>query len=163
MANDRYWATLYRTGSIAALLAGLLFRRNIAAEISLFTGVEVIPTTVAGWYALLQSNLWVGLSFLAFFYLVNYALEALVLLALAAAIWQGHRSVAAIALASGLIGIAVSLATNISLSMLSLSQQFATATSPAQKAALLAAGQALLAPHNPLAVYPVQARMSVCC
>ena len=61
---------------------------------------------------------------------------------------------AAIALASGMVGVAVSLATNISLTMLSLSQQYATATSEAQQVALLVAGQAVLATGDPLAVYP---------
>ena len=61
---------------------------------------------------------------------------------------------AAIALASGMVGVAVSLASNISLTMFSLSRQYAAATSTAQQAALLAAGQAVLATGDPLAVYP---------
>ena len=48
----------------------------------------------------------------------------------------------------------MSLASNISLTMFSLSQQYAAATSAAQQAALLAAGQAVLATGDPLAVYP---------
>ena len=35
--------SIYRIGGIAALLAAILFRRNIGAEVSLFTGVEAIP------------------------------------------------------------------------------------------------------------------------
>ncbi len=65
------WKSLYRVGAMAALLAALLFRRNIGAEVSLFIGVEAIPTTVADWYALLQANPFVGLSLLAVFDLVN--------------------------------------------------------------------------------------------
>ena len=37
------WRTLFRAGGIAALLAATLFRSNIGAEVSLFTGVEAIP------------------------------------------------------------------------------------------------------------------------
>jgi hypothetical protein len=59
----------------------------------------------------------------------------------------------ALALASGLVGIAVSFATNISLSMMSLSQQY-TASTEAQKASLLAAGQALLAFNGPMTTFP---------
>ena len=99
------WKTLYRAGGIAALLAAILFRRNIGAEVSLFTGVEAIPHSAADWYALLQSNPFVGLSFLAVFDLVDYALVGLVFLALAAALWSSHRSMAAIALASGMVGV----------------------------------------------------------
>jgi len=154
MTQSRDWIPLYRTGGIAALLAAILFRRNIGAEVSLFTGAAAIPHSAADWYALLQSNPFVGLSFLAVFDLIDYMLVGLVFLALAAALWSSHRSIAAIALASGMVGVAVSLASNISLTMLSLSQQFAAATSAAQQAALLVAGQAVLATHNPLAVYP---------
>jgi hypothetical protein len=154
ITRNRDWAVLYKIGGIAALLAAVLFRRNIGAEVSLFTGVEAIPQSAADWYALLQSNPFIGLSFLAVFDLANYALVGLVFLALAAALWQAHPSGSAIALASGLLGIAVGFAVNISLTMLSLSEQYATTTSAAQQAALLAAGQTVLATHDPLAVYP---------
>ena len=148
------WKPLYKVGGVAALLAAILFRRNIGAEVSLFTGAAAIPHSAADWYALLQSNPFVGLSFLAVFDLVDYALVGLIFLALAAALWSSHRSIAAIALASGMVGIAVSLASNISLTLFSLSQQYAAATSTAQRATLLAAGQAVLATGDPLAIYP---------
>lgn len=108
----------YRIGAVAALLAALLFRRNFGAEVSLFGGVEAIPTTAAGWYALLQTNPFVGLSFLAVFDLVNYALVGVILLALGAALWQANKSMAAIALASGLVGVTLNLASNIPMTML---------------------------------------------
>ena len=154
IARNRDWTTLYRTGGIAALLAAALFRRNIGAEVSLFTGVEAIPRSAGGWYTLLQSNPFIGLAFLAVFDIVNYALLGLMFLALGAAFWTAHKSAAAIALASGMVGISVGFATNIALTMLSLSQQYAAVTSEAQKAALLAAGQAILATNDPLATFP---------
>ena len=157
------WRLLYRTGGIAALLAAILFRRNIGAEVSLFTGVEGIPHSAADWYALLQSNPFVGLSFLAVFDLIDYALVGLIFLALAAAFWPVHRNAAAIALASGLVGVAVSLSSNISLTLFSLSRQYAAATSAAQRATLLAAGQAVLATGDPLAIYPTVGAYAVCC
>ncbi len=91
MNQTESWKPLYRTGAIAAILAALLFRRNIRAEVSLFTGVEAIPTTIADWYALLQSNPFVGLSLLAFFDLLNYALVGVIFLALGAAILVGEQ------------------------------------------------------------------------
>lgn len=154
MRHNQGWTILYKTGMIAALLAALLFRRNIGAEVSLFTGMEAIPESAEGWYNLLQANPIIGLSFLAVFDLGNYALVGLVFLALGAAFWQANKSIVTVALASGLVGIAVSLASNISLTMFSLSQQYAAAVSAAQKADLLAAGQAVLATNDPLAAYP---------
>jgi predicted membrane channel-forming protein YqfA (hemolysin III family) len=148
------WKPLYRIGGIAALLAAVLFRRNLGAEVSLFTGMETVPQSVVEWYALLQSNPFIGLAFLSVFDLVNYALVGLIFLALGAASWQAHKSLALIAFASGLMGIAVSFASNHSFSMLSLSQQYATASSEAQKSALLAAGQSILVTLDPLATWP---------
>jgi hypothetical protein len=148
------WKALYRAGGVAALLAALLFRRNIGAEVSLFTGVEAIPRSVAGWFSLLQSRPLIGLAFLAFFDLFDVLLVGLMFLALAAALWPGRKTTAAIALAAGLVGLAVGIAANISLTMLSLSGQYTAAASEVQRASLLAAGQAVLAFNDPLAVYP---------
>lgn len=154
MLSGGEWTRLYKIGGSAALVAALLFRRNIGAEVSLFTGVDSIPHSVAGWYSLLQANPWVGLSFLGVFDLANYALEGLVFLALAVACWQAYRSTVSVALAVGGMGIAISFAANISLTMFSFSQQYAGASSEGQRASLLAAGQAVLAAKDPLAVFP---------
>jgi hypothetical protein len=154
MNQTEAWKPLYRTGAVATLLAALLFRRNIGAEVSLFTGIEAIPNTVADWYALLQSSPFVGLSLLAFFDLLNYALVGVIFLALGAALWQVNQSATALALASGLVGVTLNLASNISLTMFSFSQRYATATSAAQRADLLAAGQSILAGNDPLAAIP---------
>jgi hypothetical protein len=105
MTQADNWKPLYRAGALAALTAALLFRRNIGAEVSLFTGVEMIPTNAADWFSLLQSNPFVGLSFLAAFDLVNYFLVGLVFLALAARLWPLNKSLTTLALASGLVGV----------------------------------------------------------
>ena len=148
------WKPLYRVGAIAALIAALIFRRNIGAEVSLFIGVEAIPAHAAEWYSLLQTHPFMALSLLAFFDLVNYLLIGVMFLSLAARLWQVNRSASAIALASGLIGVTLNLASNISLTMFSLSQRYTVATSAAQKADLLTAGQVILAGNDPLAAMP---------
>jgi len=142
----------YRIGAIAALVAAVLFRRNIGAELSLF--VEVAPQSAAEWYALLQINPFIGLASLAVFDLANYFLGGLLFLALTAAFWQQNKSLVTVALAGGLVGIAVNFASNISLTMLSLSQRYATAASEAQRAELVAIGQAVLATNDPAAAFP---------
>jgi hypothetical protein len=154
MTQADNWKPLYRAGAIAALIAALLFRRNIGAEVSLFTGVEMIPTNAADWFSLLQSNPFAGLSFLAAFDLVNYFLVGLVFLALAARLWPLNKSLTTLALASGLVGVTLNLASNISLTMFSFSQRYAAATSAAQRSDLLTAGQAVLAGNDPLAAMP---------
>jgi len=148
------WKPLYRAGAFAALLAAVVFRRNIGAEVSLFTGMEAIPTDAAEWFRLLQSSPFVGMSFLAGFDLLNHFLVALVFLALAARLWPQNKSLTAMALASGLVGIAVGLASNISFSLMSLSQRYAAADGETQRAILLAAGQSLLASSGAMASFP---------
>ena len=149
--RETSWKSLYQTGAIAALTATLLFRRNIGAEVSLFTGIEALPTNAADWFSLLQTNPFVGLSFLAVFDLTNYFLVGIVFLALAARLWLVNKSLTALALTGGLVGVTINLSSNISLTMFSLSQRYAAATSAAQKTDLLSAGQSILAGNDPLA------------
>ena len=154
MKATETWKPLYRAGAIAALTAAILFRRNIGAEVSLFTGIEALPTNAADWFNLLQANPFIGLSFLAVFDLANYFLVGIVFLALTARLWPVNISLVALALTSGLVGVTINLSSNISLTMFSLSQRYTTATSAAQKSDLLSAGQSILAGNDPLAAMP---------
>ena len=137
------WKSLYRVGGVAALIAGVLFRRNIAAEINLFSEYKS-PITVSNWFTLLQSNRLLGLSYLNIFDLVNYALVGLMFLALFAALKRSNISYMAIATTLGFVGITVYFSSNTAFSMVSLSDQYAGATTEAQRTLLLAAGEALL-------------------
>jgi len=154
MNTDSNWKSLYRIGGVAALIAAILFRRNIGAEVSLFTGTDAIPQIAMDWFNLLQSNFFIGMSFLAVFDLFNHLLEGVIFLSLGVAFWQANKARMVLALASGLVGIAVSFSTNISLTMYSLSQQYTAAQTEAQRLALLAVGQAVLGSNSPLAGSP---------
>ena len=136
--------SLYRIGGIAALVAGVIFRRNIAAEIGLFID-RIPPTTVEDWFTLLHGNRLLGLAYLNIFDVVNYILVSLMFLALYVVLRRVNQSFMAIAVALGLLGIAVYFASNTAFSMLSLSDQYATAETETQKAMLLSAGEAMLA------------------
>ena len=74
-----------------------------------------------------------------------YAMFALVFLALYVALREADQGRMAIAITFSLLGVGIFLATNNPFSMLSLSDQYAAATTDAQRATLLAAGQAVLA------------------
>jgi hypothetical protein len=87
------------------------------------------------------------------FDLVNYALVGLIFLALYGVLRKSHPSAMVFAATCGLVGIGVYLASNQTFSMLSLSNQYAAATTQVQRAMLLAAGEALLAINNPGGVY----------
>lgn len=153
------WRLLYLTGAAAALVAVVFFRRNCGAELTAFNGFGIWdapspPPTAAGqWFALFQSDPFVSLVLFGLIDLVNYALVGLIFLALYGALRDVNRSALLIATAFGLVGIAVYFASNQAFSMLNLSRQFAGATTEAQTARVLAAGEALLANQNPGALY----------
>lgn len=138
------WIPLYRIGGISALVAGLVFRRNLAAELSL-VGAPEAPDSVRGWFVLLQDNRLLGLTHLNVFDLVNYVLFAVVFLTLYVVLRGTSRSWMAVSTLIALLGIGVYLASSPALSMLSLSDQYAAATSDAQRTALLSSGDAVLA------------------
>jgi len=142
--SDSLWKSLYRVGGAAALIAGVIFRRNLGPEISLFSG-HVPPSTVIDWFTLLQNNRLLGLSLLNLFDIVDYALVGLMFLALYTALRRANESYMAIATTIGFVGIVVYFASNTAFSMLSLSDQYAAATTDAQRSVFLAAGQAMLA------------------
>lgn len=143
---------LYRIGAVAAIVSALIFRRNIGAEITLFSA-QSSPANAAEWFNLLESNRLLGLGFLNIFDIVNYALVGVLFLAVYVALRQTKNRYVAIATALGLVGTLVYFVTNTAFSMLSLSSQYATATTEAQKASLLTAGQTLLVNGDPGAIY----------
>ncbi|MEJ2597013.1 MAG: hypothetical protein P8Z00_01695 [Anaerolineales bacterium] len=151
---DPAYKGLYKTGAAAALIAALLFRRNLDAEWMLLRGTGLIhagpaapPSTIVDWFTLLQQNQLLGLTLLNLFDLLNYALVGLLFLALLAALRRTSPSWMAIAAALGFAGITVYFTSNQAFSMFSLSKQYAAAGTDAQRATLLAAGQAALAIH----------------
>jgi len=157
-AGNSGWKTLYRLGAIAALLAVFVFRRNLGAELMALrslgvSSIPAMPVSLAGWFALLQSNPLVGLVLLNVFDLVEYALLGLIFLAVCAALWQTHRSAMLVATVCGLGGIMVYFASNQAFAMLALSERYAAATTETARATYQAAGEALLAVNNPAAIH----------
>jgi len=146
------WRGLYKVGGAAALIAGLIFRRNFGAEVSLFSS-QAPPSTIGDWFSLLHQNRLLGLTYLAVFDIVDYALLVLMFLALYVALRRTNPSAMLIATTLGIAGTAVYFASNNIFSMLFLSEQYAAATTETQRSMLLAAGQAVLALNNPGAVF----------
>ena len=143
--------SLIRVGAIAALIAALVFRRNMGAEATMFFGTA--PTTAVSWFTLLHNSGLLGLFFLNFFDIADYALVGFVFLALFIAFRRTNRIYAGIATSLSLAGILVYPASTTSFTMLSLSNQYANAATDEQRSALLAAGQVVLAKGTPGAGY----------
>lgn len=139
--------SLYRLGGAAAWFAAGMIGGEVIA-LALYPP----PSTIEGWFMLFQRNRLVGLLDFWGLEVPLYLLFALVFLALYAALRRADPSRMAVALTSALLGIGVFLATNQPFAMLSLGNQYAAATTGAQRATLLAAGQALLAATGQRAV-----------
>jgi len=146
---------LYRAGAIAAFIAVIFFRRNLSAEFAAFNGFGLFdvpaqaPVTAAEWFALLQADVWVGLILLNFFDVVNYLLVGVLFVALYVVLRREKPALALAALTLAGAGILVFVISNQALSMLTLSNHFTAASTDAQRAGLLAAGEARLAIDNP--------------
>lgn len=134
------WKPLYRVTTVAALL------------IVVFIPIQGIvfflwppPSTVIGWFTLFQHNGLLGLLDMDLLLIVDQALMGLVLLAIAVVLRRASPSLVAIALTAGLVGIASYFASSTAFSMLSLSAQYAAATTDAQRAVVEASGLAMFA------------------
>ncbi len=133
------WRPLYLVGSGAAMLSVTLIA--LAVAVFLFWPP---PTDVNGWFTLFQRNRFLGLLDLDLIMVVVSALLIPLYLALYIALRRVSQSFSLIALALGLIGSAVMISANPAFSLLSLSDGYAAATTTAQQAMYLAAGQAAL-------------------
>jgi hypothetical protein len=134
------WKHLYRIGGAAGLLVVVLY----VIQIIVFV-VSPPPSTVVGYFTLFHKNALLGLLDLDLLSLADYALFVPMFLALYVALRRASPSFMAIATALGLVGIASYFASNTAFEMLSLSSQYAAATTDAQRSLFVASGQAMLA------------------
>jgi len=140
---DSRWKDLYKAGGVAALIIAVL----LLCEIIVFY-VWPQPDTVMGYFELFHDNWLIGLLDLDLLGMAAYILFVPVILALYIALRRASESFMAIATALFFVGISVFFATNTAFSLLYLSDQYAAATTEAQRSMFLAAGQALLTLFN---------------
>lgn len=137
------WTSLYRLGAVAALLMVLL----IPIESAIFI-IWPPPSTAADYFALFQHNWLLGLLSLDLMYLLVNTLMIPIYLALAVALRRTSPAWIVTALTLSLVGVAAFYAGKPAFEMLGLSTHYARATTDAQRAMFLAAGEAMLAIHN---------------
>jgi hypothetical protein len=137
------WKVLYQVGGVAALLAAAIIPIAIIVYF-----VSPPPSTVIDYFTLFQNSKLLGLLAMDLLLIVGNVFGLLLLLALYVALRRASESWMAIALALGLVGVAAYFASNTAFNMLSLSDQYAAATTDGQRAMFLAAGQAMLAIYN---------------
>lgn len=134
------WRSLYWTGAIAALFIVLLTAGAVFVYV-----LWPPPSSMDAWFNLLQNNGIVGLLDLDLVMVVSAVLMIPVSLALYVTLRRDSPALSALGLALSLVGNAVLLSVNPAFSMLTLSNSYADATNATQRAAYLAAGQAVMA------------------
>lgn len=136
---NSHWHWLYKVGGVAALFSVVL----IPIQLIVFTNVSE-PDTAAGWFTLFQDNKLLGLLSFEVLFVINAVLGIATSLALYVALRGVNESFMAIALALSFIGAIAIIMARPALDMLYLSDQYAAATTDAQRTLFLAAGEALL-------------------
>ncbi|MBN1580497.1 MAG: DUF4386 family protein [Anaerolineae bacterium] len=142
--DDSQWKTLYRVGGAAPLIALAFY----LSQFLIFFSNETYPTTPEGWFVLFQHSKLLGLFFLNVLDVFSIALLGTMFLALYIVLRQFNPSLMAIAAFFSFLGVAVFCSTRAAAvsATLSLSDQYAAATTEAQRFQILAAGQAIHAP-----------------
>lgn len=134
------WADLYKIAGVATLIMILL----IPIQIVIYS-VWPTPETALESFTLLQGNKLAGLLSLELTYIISNILSIPVYLAFYVALRRFNQSLMAVATAAGLIAIPLVFTARPTFDLLFLSDQYAAATTEAQRAVLLAAGQAKIA------------------
>lgn len=138
--SDRAWKPIYLLASLAAVLSV----GCVAIAIVVYS-TNPPPTTVVDWFAFLHTNGLIGLLDLDLMMLVSYALMGVIYLALYGALRRVNEPFVLLATVTGFVSITTYFASNPAFNMLLLSDKYAAATSAAERAQLLAAGQSALA------------------
>ncbi|HAG10463.1 MAG TPA: hypothetical protein DCK76_03545 [Desulfotomaculum sp.] len=134
---------LYKFGGVAALIMAALLVGEIVVY-ALFPR----PNTALEHFAVFHDNWLVGLLTLDLLGMISYLVFVPTTLALYVALRRTSESGAAIGMVLFFIGIAAFFATNTAFSVLSLSNQYAAATTDSERAMFLAAGQAMFTLFN---------------
>jgi hypothetical protein len=133
------WQTLHGVGGVSALAVLVL----IPIQMVVFL-LWPPPSSVIGWFTLFQDNALVGLLDMDLLLIVDYLLLIGVFSALWASLRRVNESLMAIALILQLVATVTYLSSTVAFEMLSLSNQYATATTEVERSIFLAAGQAML-------------------
>jgi hypothetical protein len=139
--GDARWASLYRIGAVAALV----FLAYTLATLIILTTVGGPPESVEEGFEMLASNRLIGLLRLDLLTVLFIPLYYPILLALYLALRNVHPSAMLLAAVLALAGVTLFLTTPSTFPFLVVSDKYAAATTEAQKAGLLAAGEAILA------------------
>jgi len=139
---DLNWHTLYKIGGAAALIM-------VAITITQVVVFAVEPPPLEGnaadWFTFFQKSPFLGLLGFEFLLAIYALLSILVSVALFVALRHTSPSLTALILVLSVIGSIAFVMARPALEMLSLSNQYSAAVTEAQRATILAAGEAMVA------------------
>jgi hypothetical protein len=138
-AEGRRWQGLYTAGGVGALITAVLIPIHVLVFI---IWPPPLDGTVNDWFTLFNDNRLLGLLSMDLLLMADYVLLIPIVLALAIALRQTSPSLVVAGAACFFVAIAVYFASNTAVEMMSLSNQYADATTDAERAMYLAAGQA---------------------
>jgi hypothetical protein len=153
---DSGWKSFYKVGGITALIIMVLPLAEVA--ISFLPGVGQLSAgtvTVIDWFTLFQNHWFLALRNLGLLNIIGAAFLAPTIFALYSALRRDSEAYAAFGTILFFVGLAVYLASSRAFPVLSLSSQYAVATTDAQRSLLAAAGQAMLAEGQSRAGIPL--------
>ncbi|MDE3056701.1 MAG: hypothetical protein KGJ59_01920 [Bacteroidota bacterium] len=137
------WHPLYKIGGAAAALMAVFIPIQVVVFI-----LWPSPTDVTGWFALFQNNKLIGLLDLDLMLIVDQVFMLFIFLALYIVLRKFSQSFMVIGLALGLVGTTTYFSSGSAFEMLSLSNQYAAATTESQRAMLLSAGHVMIANYQ---------------
>ncbi len=133
------WKGLYKIGGIVGIMVTFFIPLQ-----GIIFAVWPPPDKVIDWFALFQSNCFIGLLDMDLLLTIDYVILMIFFIALWASLKHVNQSLMAIALVLEVLSITSYLASTTAFEMLSLSNQYSVATTDQEKFVLLAAGQAML-------------------
>jgi hypothetical protein len=136
--GDGLWQWLYKIGAVAALLTLVIIPFSVIAFF-------IWPSFPDDILVVIQEDWFAGLMSLDFLYLLGNFFAIPFFLVLYVTLKQVNESWAVIALTLGFLGLVCIVPSRPILEMFALSDQFAAATTDAQRAIYQAAGEAVLA------------------
>lgn len=136
---DTSWKPLFRVGAAATVAVLVL----IPIQIVLYV-LWPPPSTVPDWFTLFHAHGLIGLIDMDLLLIVDNVLLVLIFLALYAALRDASPALMTLAVTLELVAITTYFSSNTAFEMLSLSKQYAAATTEAQRGVILAAGQAMV-------------------
>jgi hypothetical protein len=145
-AGDRRWRSLYRIGAVAAVISVVVIPLSIAA----FFAWPLWPDNIL---AVIQQDWLAGLMGLDFMYLFSNVFAIPFFLVLYVTLKEVDEGWALIALVLGLIGLACLVLARPIPEMFALSDRYAAATTDAERATYLVAGESMLTHFHGMAYH----------